>query len=58
LHGKYDGEAEWLVDRIGMVDGESVGFAGAGDGGTGVAGGYQLMAHQVLGGGLSRLRGP
>jgi hypothetical protein len=42
-----------------MVGGESVGFSGAGGGGTGMADGYQLMAHQVGGGRkLQHLRGP
>jgi hypothetical protein len=35
LHGKDDGdEDEDLVDRMGMIGGESGGFAGTGDGRT------------------------
>jgi hypothetical protein len=41
---------EGLVHQTGMVGGESVGFAGAGGGGTGVAGGCHLMVHQMWGG--------
>jgi hypothetical protein len=49
-----------LVYQIRMVGGESVGFAGAGDGGTGVAGGVHSWPIKCRGGEekLSRLRGP
>jgi hypothetical protein len=50
FHGKDEEEVELLVDRVGLVGGDSVGFTGAGDGETGVAGGCQLMAHKVRGG--------
>jgi hypothetical protein len=39
LYGKDDGELEGLVDRMGMVGGESNGFAAVSEVGTGVDGG-------------------
>jgi hypothetical protein len=50
---------EGLVYQIRMVGGESIGFSGAGDGGTGVAGGVHSWPIKCRGGEkLSRRRGP
>jgi hypothetical protein len=51
MNGKDDGEVEGLVYQIKMVGGESVGFDGAGDGGTGVASGVHSWPVKSRGGG-------